>query len=111
MCRSGNAETLDPLNRACRKEVPAVMSTDRKTEVLLKELSDAKTWPTRFRELLEQGKMEESEIDDADKSIADLEERAKGAMKRLGCVHPQTRDVFQAMADMLISWQTFKDNL
>ena len=86
-------------------------STDKETEALLKELSDAKTWPTRFETLLDKGQIEESEMADAEKKIADLEVRAKAAMKRLGCVSPQTRAVYHGMADMLISWQTFKDNL
>ena len=87
------------------------MFLDKETDALIKELAEAKTWPTRFEGLLDQGKTAQSEIAEADGKIADLEVRAKAAMKKLGCVNPQTRAVFHGMADMLISWQAFKDNL
>lgn len=87
------------------------MSTDGATSKLLEELKDAKTWATRFKRQVD-GDVDVSEqIREADKKIGQLEKRAKEAMKRLGCVSPETRSVYHGMADMLISWQTFKDGL
>jgi hypothetical protein len=78
---------------------------------LLHELSDAKTWPERFRLTLDSGIDVTGEIKEADKRIEALEKRAKETIKKLGCVSPQTRTISQSMADMLITWYTFKDNL
>ena len=40
-----------------------------------------------------------------------LEKRAKEAMKKFGCVSPEMRAVYRAMADMLIAWHMFQDGL
>ena len=87
------------------------MSTDDIVARLLEELSDAKTWPARFKGALESGADIGHEIAEADKKIEQLEQRAKDAMKRLGCVSPQTRSIHHGMADMLMEWHIFKDSL
>lgn len=88
-----------------------MMSTDDTTTGLLKELSDAKNWPARFKCRLDSGSDVSHDIREADKKIEELEKRAKEAMKRLGCVSPQTRSIYHGMADMLINWNAFKDSL
>ncbi len=84
---------------------------DAATTQLLKELSDAKTWPERFKPKIDSGANVSDEIAHADKKIEELEKRAREAMKRLGCDCSDTRTIFQTMADMLINWHTFKDTL
>ncbi len=88
-----------------------MMCKDDTTSQLLQELSDAKTWPARFRRELDRGADVGHEIREADNRIEQLEQRAKDAMKRLGCVSPQTRTIYHGMADMLIEWHAFKDSL
>jgi hypothetical protein len=88
-----------------------MMSTDDPVPRLLEALSEAKTWPERFKAQLEAGADIRHEIRETGKRIEQLEKQAKEAMKRLGCVSPQTRLVYHGMADMLINWQTFKDSL
>jgi hypothetical protein len=88
-----------------------MMSTDDTTTALLQELSDAKTWPARLKQVLETGSDVSHDIREAEKKIEELEKRAKETMKRLGCVSPQTRSIYHSMADMLINWNTFKDSL
>ena len=85
--------------------------TDDTTNLLLQELSDAKTWPARLKREIESGADISDQLNEADKKIEALSERAKQAMKRLGCVSPQTRSVYHGMADMLINWNSFKDSL
>lgn len=91
--------------------VYVMMSTDDTTTGLLQELSDAKTWPARFERGLDSGLDVSHDIREAEKKIEELEKRAKEAMKRLGCVSPQTRSIYHGMADMLINWNAFKDRL
>ncbi len=88
-----------------------MMPTDDPVPRLLEALSEAKTWPERFKAQLEAGADIRHEISEAGKRIEQLQQQAKEAMKRLGCVSPQTRSVYHSMADMLINWQTFKDGL
>jgi hypothetical protein len=88
-----------------------VNTTDDAMDKLLQELSDAKTWPARFQRSLDKGAEVGREIWEADRTIEALENRAKEAIKRFGCVHPETRTIHNRMVDMLISWQTFKDSL
>ena len=88
-----------------------MMPTDDTVEQLLRELSDAKTWPARLRQELDRGADVSNEIRDADKKIKQLEKRAKESMKSLGCMSPQTRSIYHTMADMLINWHTFEDSL
>ena len=88
-----------------------MISVDETTTQLLQELSDAKAWPAQFKRLLDGGSDVSNDIRDAEVKIEELEKRAKEAMKRLGCVSPQTRTIYHSMADMLISWNAFKDNL
>ena len=78
---------------------------------LLKELADARAWPDRFKETLTRGLDIRDEVKEADNRVNSLEKRAQEAMKKLGCVSPATRLVYQGMADMLISWKTFKDSV
>ena len=87
------------------------MSADDTTTQLLQELSDAKAWPARFKRLLDGGSDVSHDIIEAEMKIEELEKRAKEAMKRLGCVSPQTRTIYHGMADMLINWNAFKDSL
>ena len=87
------------------------MSAEDTTNRLIEELLDAKTWPARLKGRLEDGVDIGVEIGEAEKKIKDLEERAKAAMKTLGCVSPQTRTIYHTMADMLINWHAFKDTL
>jgi len=86
-------------------------SKDDSVHRLLEALSEAKTWPERFKARLEAGADVRHEISESGKRIEALEEQAKEAIKRLGCVSPQTRSVYHGMADMLINWQTFRDSL
>jgi hypothetical protein len=79
------------------------------TDHLLQKLAEARTWADRFQRDLNRGHDVIAQIQEADKRIEALETEAKDAMKRLGCVSPQTRAVYHAMADMLIAWQMFKD--
>jgi hypothetical protein len=88
-----------------------VMSTDDGTNKLLEGLLDAKTWPSRFRRSMDDGVDVQKEIAEADIRVGDLEKEAKAAIKSLGCVSPETRTIYRRMADMLISWQVFKDTL
>lgn len=85
-----------------------MMSADDTINQLLQELSDAKKWPTRFQKKFDSGFDVSHEVREADKTIEALEKRAQEAMKRLGCNRPETRSIYQGMADMLISWHTFK---
>ncbi len=87
------------------------MSADDATTRLLQELENAKAWPERFKQELAGRADVSNDIREADKKIEELEKRAKDAMKRLGCVSPETRSIYHGMADMLISWHTFKDSL
>jgi hypothetical protein len=82
------------------------MCADDSISELLNELSDAKTWPERFRQAIDSG----SDVR-AGKTIETLEKRAQETMKRLGCDCPDTRKISQGMADMLISWYSFVDSL
>lgn len=88
---------------------------DELTNQLLRELSEARTWPEQFRAKLEKGLDISGEIGKASEEIEVLEQRAREAIrelgKELGCGHPQTRLIFKGMADMLIEWHTFKDSL
>jgi hypothetical protein len=79
-------------------------------EILLK-LAEAKDWPARLKQALEEGSDVGEEIQEVGKRIEALEKQAKETIKRLGCVDPQTRMIAQGMADMLISWYAFKDSL
>lgn len=86
-------------------------TTDDTIDQLVKELAEAKAWPSRFKQAFEIGSDVGDEIREADKKIEALEKRAKETIRKLGCVSPQTREVSQGMADMLIGWYTFKDSL
>lgn len=90
-------------------------SANELTTQLVRELSEAKTWPEQFKARLEKGLDIGNQIKEADEKIEALERRARKVIKELGrelgCGHPQTRMVFQGMADMLIEWHTFKDSL
>jgi polysaccharide deacetylase 2 family uncharacterized protein YibQ len=90
-------------------------SGNEPTTQLVRELSQAKTWPEQFKERLEKGLDNGSQIKEVDEKVEALERRARKVIRELGselgCGHPQTRSVFQAMADMLIEWNIFKDSL
>ena len=94
----------------------AIMSFGNESATqLVRELSQAKTWPEQFKERLEKGLDIGGQIKEVDEKIEALERRARKVIRELanelGCGHPQTRKVFQAMADMLIEWNMFKDSL
>jgi hypothetical protein len=84
------------------------MTSDNATDTLLRQLAEAKTWSDRLQRKLDSGIDVNHQIREADKQIQKLEAQAKEAMKKLGCVSPQTRAVYQAMADMLIAWKMFQ---
>ena len=91
----------------------AVMtSANELTSQLVREMSEAKTWPEEFKARRAKGLDITSQIKEADDKIDALERRARELIKKLvselGCGHPQTRMVFQGMADMLIEWHTFR---
>ena len=90
-------------------------SGNEPTTQLVRELSQAKTWPEQLKERLEKGLDIGSQIKEVDEKVEALERRARKVIRELGselgCGHPQTRSVFQAMADMLIEWNIFKDSL
>ena len=87
------------------------MATDAAVEELLKELAEAKALPARFKLDADRGIDVGRRIQEADDRIRQLEKRAQEAMKTLGCVSSQTRVLYHSMADMLISWHSFKDSL
>ncbi|MDY6989920.1 MAG: hypothetical protein SWQ30_17900 [Thermodesulfobacteriota bacterium] len=87
------------------------MSMDDATTQLLQELSDAQALPMRLKGRIDNNEDVTSQIKEGDEKIDLLEKRAKEAIKKLGCVSPETRTVYHHMADMLINWQTFKDSL
>ena len=94
----------------------AIMSSGNEpTTKLVRELLAAKQWPEQFKERLEKGLDIGSQIKEVDEKVEALERRARKVIRELGselgCGHPQTRSVFQAMADMLIEWNIFKDSL
>jgi hypothetical protein len=78
---------------------------------LLLDLADAKTWPANFKKHRKQGIDVSQEIEAAAKKIDGLEKDAKHLMHTLGCTNPKTRPIFQGMADMLINWHAFADDL
>jgi hypothetical protein len=98
-----------------RDEQVLITLKDRLTRELVKELLEAKTWPDQFRAKLEKGMDIGEEINEANEKIEALEKRARMAIKELGnefgCGHPHTRMVFRGMADLLIHWLAFRDNL
>ena len=52
------------------------------TNLLLQELSDAKNWPARFKQEIESGADISDQLNEADKKIEALAERAKEAMSK-----------------------------
>jgi hypothetical protein len=84
---------------------------DNSISELLRELSDAKTWPEHLQQGLDGGSDVGAEIKHAGRKVLALEKRAQETMKELGCDCPDTRKISQGMADMLISWYTFEDGL
>lgn len=85
------------------------MTSNDTIDQLLRKLAEAKTWPHRIQRESEHGIDIDNQIQETDKQIQALEGQAKAAMKKLGCLSPTTRTLYQAMADMLIAWQMFKD--
>jgi len=86
-------------------------ATDETIAEVLQELAEAKAWPKRLKQALDHGSDVSGEIRKAGEKVEALEKKAKDTMKRLGCVDPQTREISQRMADMLINWYDFKDSL
>lgn len=106
-----------PSNENLQSDVNlAVMSTGNEpTSELVRELAQAKTWPEQLKERLEKGLDSTIQIKEVEEKVEALEKRARKMTQELrmelGCGHPQTRLVFQAMVDMLIEWSLFKDSL
>ena len=88
-----------------------IINLSEETARLLKDLAEAKTWPDTFKEDTANGTKGVLEIETVDKKIERLEEHARQLIKRLGCTDPKTRKLFQGMADMLINWYAFKDEV
>ena len=86
-------------------------SVDDTITQLMQELSEAKDLPERLLMDIENGVDVSDRVRDADAEIALLEKRAKKILKKLGCVNPKTRPVYNAMAAMLINWRFFMDGL
>ena len=84
---------------------------DHLVRELLRELSDAKTWPEHLQQAIDGGSDAGAEIKQAGRKVLALEKRSQEAMKALGCDSPYTRKISLNMADMLISWYTFEDSL
>jgi hypothetical protein len=78
---------------------------------LLTDLADAKTWPANLKKNRGQGIDVNQDIEAAANRIEGLEKYAKQLMKTLGCTNPKTRSIYQGMADMLIKWYAFIDDL
>jgi hypothetical protein len=92
------------------------MSTGNElTSELVRELSQAKVWPKQLKERLAKGLDITGQIKEVDEKVEALERRARKVTQELrnelGCGHPHTRLLFQAMVDMLIEWNIFKDSL
>jgi len=81
------------------------------TNKLLNELALAKSRSDQLKTSLARGLDITDEVSPLEEKVKTLETRAKKTMKTLGCVSPETRAVYRAMADMLIAWHTFKDSL
>jgi hypothetical protein len=81
------------------------------TSKLLNELALAKSRSDQLKTRLAKGLDITDEVSPLEKEVNCLETRAKKAMKTFGCVSPETRAVYRAMADMLIAWYAFKDSL
>jgi hypothetical protein len=86
-------------------------AADDSIDEILQELKEAKSWPSQLKHMVDEGSDMGNEIRKADERIEALEKRAKEAIRRMGCVDPQTRMISQGMADMLITWYAFKDSL
>jgi hypothetical protein len=86
-------------------------ATDDAIADVLRELAEAKVWPKRLKQALDQGSDVSEDIRKAGEKVEALEKKARDTIKRLGCVDPQTREISQHMADMLINWYAFKDSL
>ncbi|MFC1858911.1 hypothetical protein ACFL9U_12925 [Thermodesulfobacteriota bacterium] len=87
------------------------MELNHKFGQLLNDLSEAKTWPDKFRREIDHGIDMRQEIEAANKTIEQLETRARQHLISLGCMNPQSFTLNRAIADMLISWYWFKDEL
>ena len=88
-----------------------MMPNEKMIHKLLMDLADAKTWSANLKRNREQGIEVNQEIEAAAKKIDGLEKHAKHLMQKLGCTNPKTRSIFQGMADMLINWHAFEDDL
>jgi hypothetical protein len=88
-----------------------MMPDEKEIHQLLLDLADAKTWPANLKNKLGQGINRHREIEAVAKKIDRLEKHAKLLMQTLGCTNPKTRSIFQGMADMLINWYAFMDDL
>ena len=87
------------------------MPDDKAIHQILMDLADAKTWPENFKRNLGQGIDVRREMETAAQKIEGLEKHAKQLMQTLGCTNPKTRSIYQGMADMLINWHAFVDDL
>jgi len=82
-----------------------------RTNRLLDALASAKSRSEELKAQLTKGLDVADDVSSLEGQVQTLEEQARERMKELGCVSPETRAVYRAMADMLIAWHTFHDSL
>ncbi len=82
-----------------------------RTHRLLDALASAKSRTEELEAEVTKGLDVADDVSRLEGQVQTLEKQARETMKDLGCVSPETRAVYQAMADMLIAWHTFHDSL
>ena len=82
-----------------------------RTNELLDALASAKKQSEELKARGAQGLDVADAMTHLEEQVNALEKRAKETMKKLGCVSPETRAVYRAMADMLIAWEMFRDGM
>jgi Ni,Fe-hydrogenase I small subunit len=78
---------------------------------ILADMKKAKSSIIALKDSSQKGCVQKPEIEAAEKNILSLEQKAKSLIKILGCTDPETRSLFKAMADMVIQWYDFVDDL
>ena len=77
---------------------------------LLKALEEARDLAARLQRTAA-GRKEPAAARAVEDEIMGLEKAARSMMKSLGCTSPQTRAIQRGMADMLIQWYSFVDDM
>lgn len=83
----------------------------KRTNSLLDALASAKSRAEELKAEVAKGSDVEDDVSDLEGQVKTLDAQAREMMKELGCVSPETRAVYRAMADMLIAWHTLHDSL